>query len=73
MITADKISRLIAQGENGTVEFKRADVRPEGLAREVVAFSNTSGGVALINHIKLLMANTGCELVLQTGWQLKKN
>lgn len=45
---SNRIDNLIAQGENGAIEFKTADVRPEGLAREVTAFSNTSGGNVLI-------------------------
>ncbi|MCI5119652.1 MAG: histidine kinase [Candidatus Electrothrix sp. AUS4] len=43
-----EIQALIEQGENGAVEFKRADVRPESLAREFAAFSNTNGGTVLI-------------------------
>jgi len=45
---AEWLHRLIQQGENGAVEFKTADVRPEGLAREICAFSNTNGGTVLI-------------------------
>lgn len=43
-----KIQALLDQGENVAVEFKRADVRPDGLAREVAAFSNTNGGTVLV-------------------------
>lgn len=43
-----EIQSLIEQGENGGVEFKRSDVRPESLAKEIVAFSNTNGGTLLI-------------------------
>lgn len=42
------ILNLIAQGENSSIEFKQVEVRPDGLAKELVAFSNTSGGVVLI-------------------------
>ncbi len=42
------ILNLIAQGENNSIEFKQVEVRPDGLAKELVAFSNTSGGVVLI-------------------------
>ena len=42
------ILELIAQGENRGIEFKQVEVRPESLAKELVAFSNTSGGVVLI-------------------------
>jgi len=52
---SSRIENLIAQGENGAVEFKTADVRPEGLAREVTAFSNTNGGTVLIG-----IADNGC-------------
>ena len=44
----DEIRELIEQGENRGVEFKSARVRPEALAREMVAFSNSLGGLILI-------------------------
>ncbi len=45
---SNRIENLIAQGENRGIEFKTADVRPEGLAREITAFSNTNGGTVLV-------------------------
>ena len=39
---------LIAGGENSGVEFKRDDLRPEQLAREVVALANFQGGRILL-------------------------
>ena len=39
---------LVANGENSGVEFKRDDLRPEQLAREVVALANFRGGRILI-------------------------
>lgn len=51
---SNRIDNLIEQGENGAIEFKTADVRPEGLAREVTAFSNTSGGTVLIGWVILV-------------------
>jgi len=48
MTTEDTLNSLIEQGENSSVEFKSSAVRPEGLAREIVAFSNGSGGTILI-------------------------
>ena len=39
---------MIANGENSAVEFKRDDVSPEKLAREIVAFANTQGGKILL-------------------------
>ncbi len=42
------IRQLIAQGENTNIEFKSANLRPQALAREIVAFANASGGVILI-------------------------
>jgi len=47
-MTAEELLRLIHQGENSGVEFKRDDLRPEQLAREVVAFANFQGGRLLI-------------------------
>lgn len=39
---------LIAGGENSGLEFKRDDLRPEQLAREVVALANFQGGRLLL-------------------------
>lgn len=39
---------IIANGENSGVEFKRDDVRPEQLAKEVVALANLRGGMILL-------------------------
>lgn len=44
----DELLQLIAQGENSGVEFKRDDVRPEQLAKEIVALANLKGGVILL-------------------------
>ncbi len=44
----EQIKQLIEQGENSAVEFKSSEVRPESLAREIVAFANSSGGTILI-------------------------
>ena len=43
-----ELQELIAHGENSGLEFKRDDLRPEQLAREVVAFANLQGGQILI-------------------------
>jgi len=46
MIYSEKnIKNLIQQGEGASIEFKDTRVRPESLAKEMVAFSNTSGGI----------------------------
>ncbi len=44
----EQIKQLIEQGENSAVEFKSSEARPESLAREIVAFANSSGGTILI-------------------------
>ncbi|MEZ5535988.1 MAG: putative DNA binding domain-containing protein [Thiolinea sp.] len=41
------IDKLIAQGENQSLEFKSAQTNPESLAKEMVAFANSEGGVIL--------------------------
>jgi ATP-dependent DNA helicase RecG len=42
------ILQLIKQEENNAVEFKSSEVHADSLAREMTAFSNSSGGVILI-------------------------
>jgi len=39
-----ELFEIIANGENSGIEFKRDNVRPEQLAREVVAMANFHGG-----------------------------
>lgn len=43
-MTTQLLQTLITNGENSGVEFKRDDIRPEQLAREVVALANLKGG-----------------------------
>ncbi len=44
----EHIQNLLVQGENSSVEFKRQEVHPDAIAREMVAFANTRGGTILI-------------------------
>ena len=44
----DQLLELINQGENSAIEFKSQDVSSDSLAKEFVAFSNSSGGTLLI-------------------------
>lgn len=44
----NELLEIIANGENSLVEFKRDDVRPEQLAKEIVAFCNSYGGKLLL-------------------------
>ena len=39
---------LISRGEGAKLEFKLDDVRPETMAREIVAFANMNGGIILV-------------------------
>jgi len=43
-----ELLEIIANGENSGVEFKRDDIRPEQLAKEIVAFANVLGGRILL-------------------------
>jgi ATP-dependent DNA helicase RecG len=47
-MTKTELLELIANGESSGVEFKRDDVRPEQLAKEIVALANFQGGVILL-------------------------
>jgi ATP-dependent DNA helicase RecG len=48
MTTQNELLELIQNGENSGIEFKRDDLRPEQLARELVAFTNFMGGSVLL-------------------------
>lgn len=47
-MTLSDAQRLIARGENGTVEFKRKIRHPEKVIKELVAFANTDGGYLFV-------------------------
>jgi len=47
-MTKSELLELISKGENSGVEFKRDDIRPVDLAKEIVAFINFEGGVILL-------------------------
>ena len=44
----DELAGLIGSGENSGIEFKRDDLRPERVAREIAALLNLEGGHLLI-------------------------
>jgi len=43
-----ELLEIIAHGESSGVEFKRDDLRPEQLAKEIVALANFQGGKLLL-------------------------
>lgn len=43
-----ELLEIIANGENSGIEFKRDDLRPEQLAKEIVALANFQGGRVLL-------------------------
>jgi len=43
-----ELLEIIANSENSGVEFKRDDIRPEQLAKEVVAMANLNGGMVIL-------------------------
>lgn len=47
-MTRRELKELISEGESLTLEFKRKFTTPEKIARELIAFANTSGGWLLI-------------------------
>ena len=48
MMTTTELSEMIAEGENSNVEFMRDEVRPEKLAKAIVALANFRGGSVLL-------------------------
>ena len=43
-----ELKRLIAQGENAALEFKRKAAFPDKVVREMIAFANARGGTLLV-------------------------
>jgi ATP-dependent DNA helicase RecG len=48
MPTQQELLEMIAGGESDILEFKRDDIRPERLAREIAAMANEQGGIILL-------------------------
>ena len=48
MMTLSELSALLREGQNSGVEFKRDDIKPQDLAKELVALSNLRGGRVLL-------------------------
>jgi ATP-dependent DNA helicase RecG len=48
MATHTEVLEIIANGESSGVEFKRDVLRNHDLAKELVAFSNPSGGMVFL-------------------------
>ncbi len=48
MMLRSELLEIIANGENSGVEFKRDDIRPEQLAKEIVAMANFQGGRVIL-------------------------
>lgn len=48
MYSKEEIIQLIEGGENSSVEFKTEDVKIDSLTKEIVALSNTNGGVIFL-------------------------
>lgn len=44
----NELRELIGSGESSTLEFKRKFTTPEKIAREIIAFANTTGGRLII-------------------------
>lgn len=47
-MTLSDVKRMVLQGENLRLEFKRKATYPEKIVREMIAFANTQGGWLLI-------------------------
>ena len=47
-MTKTELLQIIANGENSGVEFKQDNIRPEQLAKEIVALANLQGGKILL-------------------------
>jgi len=48
MLTKKELRELLKRGENSGLEFKRDDVHPESLAKEIVALANFEGGYIVL-------------------------
>lgn len=48
MLSLSEIHDIVEKGENSSVEFKESQVRSESIAKEIVAFSNSQGGLIIL-------------------------
>ncbi|MFK7925158.1 MAG: helix-turn-helix domain-containing protein [Bacteroidia bacterium] len=65
------LKRLVRQGEGIQLEFKRKARHPDKIAREVIAFANTEGGVLLVG-VDDDQTIYGCKYPQEDAFALKK-
>ena len=66
-----KIDDLLEQRENRFVEFKSKEVHSESLAKGMVAFSNSQGGVILIGvSDKGEVEGISGDKIMKNGWPI---
>lgn len=65
------LKKLVRQGEGAQLEFKRKARHPDKIAREVVAFANTQGGVLLVG-VDDDETIYGCKYPQEDAFVLKK-
>lgn len=74
MIEPDKIKDLIYKGESSKVQFKERLPHPDSIAQEMVAFSNSNGGLLIIGVNDKTGAINGLSFTeVQTANQLLVN
>lgn len=47
-MTVEEVKNIIQNGENSYIEFKEEEIKAKDLAEEIVAFSNSEGGIIFI-------------------------
>ncbi|MEL6592012.1 MAG: ATP-binding protein [Bacteroidota bacterium] len=65
------LRRLVRQGEGIQLEFKRKARHPDKIAREVVAFANSEGGILLIG-VDDDQSIVGCKFPQEDAFALQK-
>lgn len=65
------LKRLVRQGEGTQLEFKRKARHPDKIAREIIAFANTEGGVLLVG-VDDDQTIYGCKYPQEDAFALKK-
>ncbi len=65
-LATNKITSLIEQGENSSIEFKLQNVHQDSIAKEIVAFANTQGGTILLG---IDDQGTVCGIDLSKNWE----
>ena len=62
-----ELKEILENSENSGIEFKRDDILPQQLAKEIFTLANFQGGKILFGGKMMVLFQVFCEKILKNG------